>query len=113
VNKTEIPFCCRHCLTIKEEHADNNKCLYGPTSFEPLILEHMKQADAGRVKEALRVHRRHLDEQIEHLKAERKVCIEIGAQLMRQCEHKYPDGTSAWVSGFMSSQCQICGYDDL
>lgn len=41
---------------------------------------------------------------------------EVGAQtkaLRMQCDHRYPDGSSAWEGGFMFSHCKICGENDL
>lgn len=34
-------------------------------------------------------------------------------EICRDCDHKYPDGKSAWKGGFMFSSCEICGLTDL
>ena len=35
------------------------------------------------------------------------------SEIKKTCDHKHPDGSSAWEGFHMFSQCSICGLDDL
>lgn len=37
----------------------------------------------------------------------------IWLEEVKKCDHKYPDGTTAWEDGFMFTHCKICGANDL
>lgn len=34
-------------------------------------------------------------------------------KIENSCDHRYPDGKSAWDGNFMMNECKICGANDL
>lgn len=38
---------CHHCRKDEAGHAEGQKCLYGPTSYEPVIVAHEWQKDGS------------------------------------------------------------------
>lgn len=65
-----------------------------------------KIADLERQRQALEDYARISQEQAEAMGMSR-------VRLMKECDHTWPDGRSAWRGMFMYSECEICGYNDL
>lgn len=37
----------------------------------------------------------------------------VQTKIEKSCDHKLPDGKSAWKGTFMMTECTICGENDL
>jgi len=66
------------------------------------ILNDEKKAEENRFKDLQKEH----EKKLSHLEKERNAITKV-------CDHKYPNGRSAWHGMFMYSSCDICGLSDL
>lgn len=53
------------------------------------------------------------EQAVKQHKARQKHLNEELHKIHKECDHKYPNGKSAWVGTFMYSYCEICGLNDL
>jgi len=54
-----------------------------------------------------------MDRDIEDMESRLEVLNERRDKLKSECNHLYPDGTSAWEGGYFCSGCKICNYNDM
>jgi hypothetical protein len=68
---------------------------------------------AKKAVDRARARRDAAEEKLAAAKADLDDAYKYLSSLEDHCTHRYPDGTSAWESGFMYGECTICGYNDL